>query len=254
MQLSPHISHQFKGIIWRTEIDPVTATIFAEIRNEAEKQVSFASIHLPSGIVNFENLLTDERWLTGIEAAYNGVLLLHNYQSAGSPEHRGLIAVNGTTGNVLWHDHNKAFSHIVTNGIVVYDTRIQPRKLFIADINTGETIRLFDPETDKDVEKDIVMPDMVMAHDDVKSLLPEQPYANLLHNHYYNSYRIVSLHAQKNTGLTQNLYIFNGNQQVFSDILNTGIQKLQPEAFVLYHHYLIWFKNRVNLSVINLKN
>jgi hypothetical protein len=54
MELSPHIKQQFNGTIWRMEIDPINATLFVEIRNEQEKQVSFASIDLSSGKVIFQ--------------------------------------------------------------------------------------------------------------------------------------------------------------------------------------------------------
>lgn len=252
MQLVPLISHQFNGTIWRMEIDPVTATLFAEIRNEGQKQVSFASVSLRSGKINFNNLLTEERWLTGMETACDGVLLLHNYQSPGSPEHKGLIAVDGTTGRLLWRNYNISFSHLTINGPAIFDTRVQPRKLFIADVQTGATVSLYNEATDGNADNNIVLPEEVSAENINIAGLPEKPYGNLVHYLYYNNYRIVSLHALKNDRLSQNLYIFKEDRQVYYDILQTGIQKLQPEAFLLHHHYLIFLKNRTELTVIHL--
>jgi hypothetical protein len=250
--LQPHISQKFDGTVWRMEIDAITATLFAEIRNEADKQVSFASVNLASGKINFTQLTIDERWLTGMEAAYNGVLLLHNYELPGSPAHKGIIAVDGETGQVLWSDYNRAFNHLSVNGPVVFDSRIQPRKLIIADIKTGTMLRTYSPAIDDDVETGILLPDMVNADILARDSLPEQPFGNIVHNLYYNGYRIVSLHALKNDTLNQSLYIFKDDKQVFSDLLNTGIQKLQPEAFVLHNKHLIYLKNKVELNVIDL--
>ena len=83
--LHPYINQQFNGAIWRLEIDELSDTIFVEVRNDAGKEVTFSSIDLTTGKLNFTNLATPERWLTGIEAAYDGVLLLHNYRSATGP-------------------------------------------------------------------------------------------------------------------------------------------------------------------------
>ncbi len=235
------------------EADPLADLLFAEIRSEKNKQVSFASFDLKSGRINFDNLLSDERWLAGIETAYNGVLLLHNYQSARSPEHKGLIAFDGITGKALWQNYNQSFNHLTMNGPVVYDARLQPRKFYVADIKSGFTISGYDPSVDKDVINKILLPDIVPADSIGTIELPEKPYGNIVHNIYYNNFRIVSLHAQNNAGLTQSLYVYKQGQQIFGDILNTGIQKLQPEAFVLHHHYLIYLKNRTVLNVINLK-
>src|SRR4051812_32951123 len=105
LTLQPHISHQFDAEIWRLEIDETTANLLLEIRNEAEKLVSFASINLRTGKLNFKDYTLPERWLAGIEAAYNGVLLLHNYQSAAVPVHKAVIAVDEQTGETLWSNY-----------------------------------------------------------------------------------------------------------------------------------------------------
>lgn len=251
--LAPHISHQTTGIIWRMEIDPITDTLFAEIRNESEKQVSFTSVSLSSGKVNFSGFITDERWLTGMETAHNGMLLLHHYASPGSPAHKAIIAINGTTGQTLWSNYNLAFDHLSNAGPVVFDTRIQPRKLFCIDIATGATSGAYHPSVNQDIINSIVLPDILTA-DNLTDTLPEKPFGNIVHQLWYNGYRIVSLHALKNNALSQGLYIFSGDRQVFTDVMNTGIQKLQPEAFVLHKHYLVYLKDKTELKVLNLEN
>ena len=95
LTLQPYINQQFNGAIWRLEIDELSDMIFIEVRNEAEKQVSFSALSLNEGQVYFTDLTTPERWLTGIEAVYDGVMLLHNYQSASGPIHKGLVAIDG---------------------------------------------------------------------------------------------------------------------------------------------------------------
>src|ERR1700760_3655745 len=100
--LLPHITYQFKSPVWRLEIDALSKIVFIEVRDQSDKKVSFAAINLDAGEILFDELFTEERWLTGIEAAYDGILLLHNYQSEATPVHKGLMAIEGTTGEILW--------------------------------------------------------------------------------------------------------------------------------------------------------
>ncbi len=50
--------------------------ICRELRDQADKKVHFAAISLDGEKLLFDELQTEERWLTGIETAYNGVLII----------------------------------------------------------------------------------------------------------------------------------------------------------------------------------
>jgi hypothetical protein len=251
MQLSPHINQQFNAIIWRMEIDELSDTIFLETRNNEDKQVAFSAIKLQTGQVYFKDLTTPERWLTGIEAAHNGVLLLHNYQTETGPTHKGLVAIQASTTDTLWSNYNIAFDHLTVNGPVIYDTRIRPRKLFLADIFTGATIRQFHASIDKALVNNIVMPAMV-SPDGLPELVTLQPYGNMVHYLEFDNIRIVSLHALMEGQLNQSLIIMDSDEEVYRDLLNTAIQKMQPEAFIVHKNRLIYIKNKTELKVLTL--
>ena len=250
--LQPHISYQFKSAAWRLDIDTNRNIVFAEIRDPADKKVSFAAININTGQVLFDGLETEERWLTGIETAYNGVLLLHGYQSESSPTHKGLIAIEGETGKTLWNNYTITFDHLSINGPVVYDSRLQPPKLFVIDSKTGAMLRSYEPSIDVEIDNHIALPDD-LAHEFWASLpLENEPFGNAVHYLDHNSFRIVSLHTFAEGTLQQHLYIFKGGEIVYQDLLNTGIQKLQPESFLLYKEYLIYLKNQSQLKILNL--
>jgi len=82
--------------------------------------------------------------------------------------------------------------------------------------------------------------------------LPAHPFGNMMHYLEYNNLRIVSLHALKGGELTQLLYIMNGVDNVYEDILNAGIQKIQPEAFIMYKNCLIYIKNKSEIKILAL--
>jgi hypothetical protein len=133
----------------------------------------------------------------------------------------------------------------------VYNTNIQPKKILLIDVLTGQTIRPYDATQDKPLENEIVIPDMLPVGQLVPGSLPDEPYGNMVHYLNHNSYRIVSLHTFKNGALQQHLYIMNG-KVVYYDLLNQHIQKLQPEAFVLHKNTLVYIKNKAEIKVLEI--
>ncbi len=252
MTLLPHINEQFAGEIWRMEIDGLSNTLFIEVRNNEDKTVHFGSIDLISGKVYFKGLTTPERWLTGIEAGYDGVLLIHYYQSETGPTHKGLLAIDAFNGKTLWSNYSFALDHLTISGPVVYDTRLQPRKFFIADIKTGATTRIYEPYVYSELKNDIVVPQQITSEHLPVNLVPIHPYGNIVHYLEYNNFRIVSLHALKSGELIQLLYVFDKERKVHEDLLNTDIQKIQPEAFILHKNHLVYIKNKTWLKVLSL--
>jgi hypothetical protein len=254
-KLLPFIQHQFKWPVWRMEIDGLTNTLFLEVRNSADKMVSFASVGLQNGAINFEGLTMPERWLTGIETAYEGVLLVHNYQSEKGPAHKGISAIDGSTGKILWSNYTLAFDYLSVNGPVVYNTQIQPKKLALAYIKTGEIARAYQATIDTNLDNHIISP-AVLPTEIFKNLLAGiDVHGNTMHYLEHNTFRIVSLHTFLAGQLEQHLYVFNDEgAAVYHDLLQNDIQKLQPEAFVVHNNKLIYLKNRSELMVLNLQN
>ena len=233
------------------EVDAGSGTVFVEIRRSDDKVVSFGAVSLSTGKTSFKELITPERWFTGIETSYDGVLLLHGYLSESSPVHKGLIAVDGVSGETIWSNYTLAFDHLSVNGPVVFNIQIQPKKLLLADIKTGQVKRSYQPEIDIELVNDIVLP-QVLPLSYLKQRFDIEPYGNNAHYLEYNNLIIVSLHSLQAGVLRQHLYIIDDNKIIYEDVLNDTIQKLQPEAFILSKNYLIYIKNKSELKVINL--
>jgi hypothetical protein len=242
----------FNGHIWRMEIDEITDTLFVEIRNSDDKSVCFGAVSLKNGEVLFNGLKTDERWLTGMETAYDGVLLLHFYQSETGPAHKGLMAIDAFSGKTLWSNFTYNFDHLSGNGPVLYDARVHPRKLFLADIKTGATTRIYAPSVYGELKTSVVLPGIKSPEFFAANFLPLHPFGNLIHYLEHNNFIIVSLHALKGGELTQQLYIMEGVNKIYEDLLNAGIQKIQPEAFILHKNHLIYIKNKSELKILTL--
>ena len=251
--LQPHINYQFKSSVWRLEIDPLGEIIFAEIRDSGDRKVYFSAISLDTGKVLFDGLQAEERWLTGIEGAYDGIVLLHNYQSESAPVHKGLTAIDGLTGKTLWSNYTHAFDHLSANGPVIFDTKIQPKKLLLIDIKTGTSQTPYEESDDGELDNHIILPDE-MSPELLKSILASiSPFGNTVQYLEHNNFRIVSLHTFTEGALQQHLYIMDiDNNIIYQDLLNTDIQKLQPESFLMYKDHLIYLKGQSQLKVLNL--
>lgn len=250
--LKPYIHQRYKGQIWKLATDPAKNLIFIESRDAADHLVSFSGCDLNTGEACFTELITHEKWLTGIESCFNGVLFLHGYESAQSPVHKGITAIDGLTGGVLWSNYTYAIHHISVNGPIAYNTQVLPQKLFLLDANTGAALRPFDASIDHDIDPEIRVP---YAIDTLEANIV--PYlkgdrTGMINYIEYNSFRIVSLHTLVKTDLSQILLIMQGDDLVYEDLLIDGIQKLQPEAFIMQRNRLIYIKNKVELKVLNL--
>jgi hypothetical protein len=232
IQILPYISKQFNGHIWRMEIDELSDTIYLEIRKIEDKLVSFAAVDLKSGITKFENVTLPERWLAGIEAAYDEVLLLHGYQGQNAPVHRGVTAIAGD-GSVIWSNYSIAFDHLSKNGPILYAAQIQPKKLFLTDIKTGANVRQFDLALDKEHASSVVFPENI-KDTDLNFQLPVESYNGVMDYLTYNNYRIVSLHTLLAGQLKQQIYVWAGEELIYEDLLNENIQKMQPEACFVF--------------------
>ncbi|WP_462265835.1 DUF4905 domain-containing protein [Mucilaginibacter sp.] len=252
-EIKLHIAEYFDAPVWRMEIDAIRNLLFLEIRDIETREVSFSSIDLNTAETYFRGLKNDERWLTGIEAAFGGVLLIHYYETGSSPAHKGMAAINGITGRVLWNNYNYSFDHLTINGPVLFDARMQPRRFLTIDVNTGLPVKNDDTATSQSAGNHIRLPEAIsvsaLSELDFLSVIP---YGNIVQHLDYNNYRIVSLHTQWAGQLRQLLYIFENGKPVFEDLLNADIQKMQPEAFVMYKHQLIYLKNRTEVQVLNL--
>jgi len=251
--LQPFIDEQFDGQIWKFVIDDRTGLLFAEIRSTDKREVSFASINLNTGKLNFKHLTPPEKWLTGLEACFNGVLFLNGYQSAQSPIHKGRTAVDGNNAAVLWSNYNYAIHKLSINGPIVYNIQVQPPAFYLLDAQSGATLRPYNASVDTElILSGITLPDILNAPPAIFNILFDGELTGNYHYMAYNDFRIVSLHASKHGFLKQYLFITLNGDVVYEDILADNIQKLQPEAFIMYNNQLIYIKSTAELKIVNL--
>jgi hypothetical protein len=248
--LNPVLDHQFSGLIWKLETDIDNELIYVETRREEDRSTGFSSFSLKTGKKNFLEFIPEEKWLVGMNGGRQGMLFLHGYLSDQTPEHKGIIALDGFIAKQVWADYNLSLEAFTTDGLLAADQRFQSKRTILLDYKTG-SIKTASQNQQDDVQQ--------MEYPFSLRLLPENLSALItgtitgeISCLKYNSFLIISLHTQNNNVLLQELFIIENEVIIYHDLLNEHIQKLQPEAFVVIKNYLVYIKNKNALKVLTL--
>ena len=251
--INPVINQHFHGLIWKLETDIEHNLIYVETRNEQNHTAGFSSLNLKTGQANFLEIIPEEKWLVGLNGGRKGILFLHGYLSDQTPEHKGITALDGTTGKQLWADYNLSLETFTTDGLLAADQRFQSKRSVLLEDATGNVKTGIDLNQLKDDEQPIQIPYMLRLLPQNLSSLITGTITGEISCFNYNPYLIISLHTQNNGLLLQHIFILEDETIIYQDLLNEQIQKLQPEAFVVVKNYLVYIKNKTDLKVLNLE-
>ncbi len=234
--VKPAYSAECDGIIWKIVLDEQQDILVWECRT-FDKTVSFYAYDFKQKKLLLENFPMEESWNLTISHAIDGILYLQGYESEFSPVHKGLIAFDLNKKQTLWQDFSIGVQQFAKEGIIVYDSRIIPRKYKLIDLNAGEFIEhiaMSDLNKYSSLENTLVTPKLIEADD----------MENTRYTLCYNDLEILSYYQAKPSGLDQLISIHKGGKEVFHEILNTDIQKLSFDTFFVWHSKLVFVRNK----------
>jgi hypothetical protein len=99
----------FSGHLWNIALDDLHGWLVAEVRDATTRRVRFAAIDRQQNRLLWKDFTPDPSWWWGIAGLNRGVLLLHQYVGSQRPEIKGVMAVEVSTGQVLWQHTDWAF-------------------------------------------------------------------------------------------------------------------------------------------------
>ncbi|RYE28510.1 MAG: DUF4905 domain-containing protein, partial [Sphingobacteriales bacterium] len=203
------------------------------------KQVCFSSLNFITGEMNFRERSYEESWNLSLAFAGGENLILNAFEHAQTPESKGILSIDAKDGSVIWEQYNISLNEVRSGGIQVYDARIQPRKYYWIDHIMGSVI----PQPTNDIHADIIFPEI-----DNTFIIPEfvehDPLAGELSVLAYSGSVFLSFHEISNGQMKQRLVVYQGDKILLDDILISGIQKLQPEAFFIQQNHLFYVRNK----------
>ncbi len=236
--LTPSLSEKFCGLIWKVKVYR-SGLIAIETRNTEQKQVSFSAFSFITGEMYFKEKSYDESWNLSLAFAGSGNLVLTGYEHAGSPESKGILSVSTKDGSIIWQRFNISLNSVKEGGLQVYDPRLQPRKYYWIDHSTAAIMEA----PLNDIETPIIFPGI-----DNSFIIPAFVECGVLAGELsvlcYSDKVIVSFHEVYNGQLKQRLVVYQGDKILIDDILISGIQKLQPEAFFIQQNHLFYIRNK----------
>jgi len=101
--LRPAWTYSVAGTLWRV-IPAPPGTVVGEERDTKSKVATFFALDLASGRIRWSGRRFHDDWWVGVSAVHRNVLLLHGFATPDMPGHRGMVAADLSTGEVLWSD------------------------------------------------------------------------------------------------------------------------------------------------------
>ncbi|WP_423149630.1 DUF4905 domain-containing protein [Rubrolithibacter danxiaensis] len=234
------LAEKFNGIIWKIETDASSSHIAIETRDAASKAVHFSAFNYATGKTLIREVTTEHGFWWSLDRIYNNTVFLHGYMSESSPEHKGIIALDIHTGAIKWQVFHLSLHDISEEGLIAYNPLLQLKKLQLLDFETGEYINSPDKHY-LPVTRNIVFPDIVNGTSPLPAFIPENIAGPLFYTKISEK-ECWSFHMQEGGSFSQVLLISSGAEILQEDILASGIQKLNPEAFFIQPDYLFAVK------------
>lgn len=138
-KLSPAWIYAPGAAIWRM-LPTSEGYLVGESRDDGKKQVRFFCLELETGRRLWENVSVAEDWWVGIEAVHGGMLFLHMFARPDMPEHAGIVALDLTTGTVLWNMTHLQLRGAKDDTLFVRDHRDPDAPAAAVSVRTGEPL------------------------------------------------------------------------------------------------------------------
>lgn len=129
----------FSGHLWNIALDDPNGWLVAEVRDATTRRVHFAAIDLQQNRLLWKDFSPDPSWWWGLAGLSRGVLLLHQYAGSQRPETTGLVAVEVSTGRVLWRQADWAFLRTDGTTLILHRTAADQLPVYqITDLFSGQ--------------------------------------------------------------------------------------------------------------------
>lgn len=233
--------YDFDGLIWSIKVDHYQPGIALEIRNKDRKEVSFFSLDPITLAVMPIIMDSAEKWLWGIETITRSTIILHGFVSESSPQHNYLIAFDSKNGQKLWENYHDTFYDESDEGIVVYNSKIEPRNLRLINPVNGQQIKNTIDETHfpKQKKSTLTFPELIHNKETVPTYLPDN--SQIIEQITFNDFQIYTYNIESK----QYICIINEKKNIKEvNIISENNPTTSSDSFFIYNNQLIFIKNK----------
>lgn len=229
-------SAKSEGIIWKIILDETQEIIVWECRTE-DKKLSFFAYDFKKQITLLCDYKFENDWELSINTVKNGILYLNGHESDFSPVQKGLVAFDLNSRQILWQNFSISKQLFTEEGIIVFDTKILPRKFRMINEKDGSELKSVDLQMlaqAKPINNSIALPTMSEPAS-IQNTRYQLSYGDLIISSYYQ---------QKNEAFNQYLKVEKDGKILIDEIMNEGIQKISFDTFFVWHNKLFYIKNK----------
>lgn len=253
-------------MIWKILIDPLTNAIVLEIRNGETRSVTFSAYDLSAQKFLWENLECEEPWWIGLEEAYNGFVILHEYVNPQNPEHKCVFVHEEKSGKALWQNLEVTFYRLAKKGIVAYESDKIPRIFQCLDYSSGKKIMDVADETvlQKEIEscyeeknKNLIFPETtIFGSPEYNSYqrrirnFEERNITQQMNAANYKHYDVISYYTGNENNLLDNrIIVLNKRTEncKLQEVLAVNQTGFSYDTFFIWAGILFFIKNKNEL-------
>ena len=259
--------------IWRI-IPTQTDKLIVEERDTEKKEAFFNCIEIDSGKKIFKNFQLDEKYWIGIETVYKDIIFFHEFLKPDMPGHKGIIAFNIYSRQILWKTDDYIFLFIYDDKVFCYKLKFEGRNFYTLNFKTGELIKdlgdnaIAVNELRERNISDTPIEDCLFPVPFIPSSDEDQRIKNLLQNYKHgtvitgkieyirlNDLILLNFHEVINNGKLRNLFKaidIESEKVIFEEVLNDETQAFVPDSFFVKGNFIFLLKNKVKLVVCSV--
>jgi hypothetical protein len=268
-----------KGNLWRI-VFAGNDIICGETRNNVSKETYFFSVEVKTGKYLLKNYVPekDNFWMT-LEEASSKYLFLSRFEQPGMPNHKGIMAVDISTGNKIWENTELEFFYNTEETVIACKQNFESIDMYELNAGTGEVIKTYpqnmyehfyglrekiisekyDEIHDYPVpfSKDISEPVKEILNFEIKEKIPEsnpeliERNEIVIFNYYKDKDSDLKNIKKRNYSNIICIYDKEERKLLYRDILNENSSYRVPDNFFTKDGYLYYVKEKNEL--INIK-
>jgi len=226
--------------------------LFLEVRDEQQRQVSFAAFDLDSRKTIFKDLTFDEHWWISLADASGDFLLLKVYTDTNNPEKKSLLVYDFKRKEIAWWRNHYSISFVADN-IVQGSDHALGTKFLALDLQTGSPIEsggLIEPKENFLIQKPLQYFHDSNHFETIKRYIEGQCGVNpvsLIEYLEFEGIIAISFYMGEQNLANYLLILKEDGNQVLYERIGEQLKGIGMDTFFMFSEYLIFAKNKGEL-------
>jgi len=227
--------------------------LFLEVRNPADKTVSFSALNLQNNQWLWKDLVFEEPWWISLRAVEGDILLFTIYIDTNNPDKKSVLAYDIVKRTVAWWKNGFSFTSVNRQSVIGEDAKF-PGKESILDLFTGQPLHHTDFDLVDSQNFPVIRPfqyeEGTAYFDTVKDFLHSRlgilPVTTIEYLEIED--RIIVSVFLKEKGLANYLYVLDSAGEILiTEKLGNDLKGIGLDTFFVFSGHLIFVKNKNEL-------